>query len=75
MIAPLADYMRRYREVTIEWILHHHHPNFVADGIDCAVQIGAAEGPKYSGNSLAEVPRIVAASPALCAMLRQPGHR
>lgn len=66
MIAPLADYMRRYPEVTIEWILHHHHPNFVADGIDCAVQIGAAEDLNTVAISLAEVPRIVAASPALC---------
>jgi DNA-binding transcriptional LysR family regulator len=66
MIAPLADYMRSYPEVTIEWILHDLHPNFIADGIDCAVQLGVADDLNTVAIQLAEVPRIVVASPAFC---------
>jgi len=66
MIAPLSDYMRNYPEVSVEWILHDLHPNFTTDGIDCAVQLGAAEDPNTVAIQLAEVGRIVVAPPALC---------
>lgn len=66
MIAPLTDYMRRYPEVTLEWILHDLRPNFIAEGIDCAVLLGVADDPNTVAIPLAEVPRIVVASPALC---------
>lgn len=66
MIAPLTEYMRAYPAVTVEWILHDLRPNFIADGVDCAVQLGVADDPNTVALHLAEVPRIVVASPALC---------
>ena len=32
-------YLRRYPEVDVEWMLHDRRPNFIAEGIDCAIQV------------------------------------
>ena len=66
MIAPLTEFIRTYPNVTVEWILHDIRPNFIADGVDCAVQLGVADDPNTVALHLAEVPRIVVASPTLC---------
>jgi DNA-binding transcriptional LysR family regulator len=65
MIAPLTDFMRTYPNVTVEWILHDMRPNFMTDGIDCAIQLGPADDLNTVALHLAEVPRIVVAPPAL----------
>ncbi|MDI1434614.1 LysR family transcriptional regulator [Polyangium sorediatum] len=65
LIAPLMAYLRRYPQVTVEWLLHDRRPDFIAEGIDCAVQVGAVDDPAVIALRLAEVPRIVVASPKL----------
>jgi DNA-binding transcriptional LysR family regulator len=65
LIAPLMAYLQRYPEVTVEWLLHDRRPDFIAEGIDCAVQVGAVDDPAVVAVRLAEVPRIVVAAPAL----------
>ena len=73
-IAPLMAYLRRYPEVDVEWMLHDRRPNFIAEGIDCAIQVGAVDDPSVVAVRLAEVPRIVLAAPALMAGLaKRPG--
>lgn len=67
LIAPLMDYLRRYPEVSVEWMLHDRRPDFIAEGIDCAIQVGGVQDPAVVAIRLAEVPRIVLASPALMA--------
>lgn len=65
MIAPLQDYLQRYPKMTIEWMLSDRRPDFIAEGIDCAVHVGALTDPSVVALLVAEVPRIVVASPTL----------
>ena len=65
LIAPLAGFLERHPEVSVEWLLHDRQPDFIADGIDCAVRVGKVEDPSLVAIRLAEVPRIVIAAPGL----------
>lgn len=67
LIGPLTDYLVRYPHVNVEWLLHSGKSihNFVADGIDCAIQVGEVNAPDLVCVKLAEVPRIVVAAPAM----------
>ncbi|MBD9369701.1 LysR family transcriptional regulator [Xanthomonas sp. XNM01] len=65
LLEPLAAYLRQHPGVDVEWLLHDRHPEFIADGVDCAIQVGALHTPDVVATRLAEVPRIVVAAPAL----------
>lgn len=65
LIAPLADFLRRHPEVSVEWLLHDRPPDFIAEGIDCAIQVGPVLDPSVVAVHIAEVPRIVVAAPQL----------
>lgn len=67
LIAPLVDYLRRYPRLNIEWMLNDRTPDFMAENVDCAIQVGAPTDPSVVAILLAEVPRIVVASPGLLA--------
>ncbi|WP_173634468.1 LysR substrate-binding domain-containing protein [Paramixta manurensis] len=67
LIAPLAEYLQQYPQTTIEWRLNDHTPDFISDGVDCAIHVGAVSDPSLVAVLLAEVPRIVVAAPALLA--------
>ena len=76
LVAPLAEYLARYPRVSVEWLLHDRRPDFIAEGIDCAIQVGEVDDPAVVAVKLAEVPRIVVAAPALAAPLpatQEPG--
>ena len=76
LVAPLADYLARYPRVNVEWLLHDRRPDFIAEGIDCAIQVGEVDDQNVVAIKLAEVPRIVVAAPALAALLpatQEPG--
>lgn len=72
LVGPLAEYLRRHPRVAVEWLLHDRTPDFIADGIDCAIHVGAVEDPSVVAVKLAEIPRIVVAAPALLAGGAQP---
>ena len=55
-------------------MLHDRRPNFIAEGIDCSIQVGAVDDPSVVAVRLAEVPRIVLAAPALMAGRPTPQH-
>ena len=55
-------------------MLHDRRPNFIAEGIDCAIQVGAVDDPSVVAVRLAEVPRIILAAPALMAGRPTPQH-
>lgn len=74
LVAPLADYLRRHRGVAVEWLLHDRRPNFIAEGIDCAIHVGAVEDPSVVALRIAEVPRIVACAPRLWGRGARPIH-
>ena len=65
LIAPLVEYLARYPRVNVEWLLHDRRPDFIAEGIDCAIQVGQVDDPGVIAIKLAEVPRIVVAAPSL----------
>ncbi len=66
LIGPLAEFLRLYPKVTIEWSLHDHRlPDFIPEGVDCALRVGAVEDPNLVAIRIADVPRIVVAAPGL----------
>jgi len=74
LVAPLVDYLKRYPQVSVEWLLHDRQPDFVAEGIDCAIQVGAVSLPSVVAVQIAEVPRIVVGAPSLIAGGEVPEH-
>ncbi len=65
LIAPLADYLRENPEVSVEWLLHDTPGDFIAQGIDCAIQVGEVDDAALVAIRLWDVPRIVVAAPSL----------
>lgn len=74
LVEPLARFLRRYPRVTVEWLLHDDTQDFIAKGIDCAIQIGDVSDPAVVAIKLAEVPRIVVAAPSVLAGAPMPAH-
>lgn len=65
LITPLIEYLKRYSEMSVDWMLNDRSPDFIADDIDCAIHVGTLQDPNVVAVLLAEVPRIVIAAPAL----------
>jgi DNA-binding transcriptional LysR family regulator len=65
LVAPLVDYLARYPRVNVEWLLHDRRPDFIVEGIDCAIHVGEVDDPTAVAIRLSEVPRIVVAAPTL----------
>ncbi|MBP2232824.1 DNA-binding transcriptional LysR family regulator [Azospirillum agricola] len=65
LVGPLAEYLRRYPGMAVEWLLHDRMPDFVAEGVDCAIRVGDVHDPSVVALRLGEVPRIVVAAPSL----------
>jgi DNA-binding transcriptional LysR family regulator len=67
LVGPVTEYLKRYPRVAVEWLLHDRRPDFIADGIDCAIQVGDVDDPSTVAIKLSEVPRIVVAAPSVAA--------
>lgn len=76
LVKPLADYLKRYPRMTVEWLLHDDSAvqDFIAAGIDCAIQVGEVSDAALVAIKLAEVPRIVVAAPSLLDGATVPEH-
>jgi len=74
LVGPLADYLRRAPGVDVEWLLHDRRPDFVSEGVDCAIQVGPVDDPGVVALRLAQVPRVVAVAPALVDRARLPAE-
>ncbi|WP_338492095.1 LysR family transcriptional regulator [Erwinia aphidicola] len=74
MIAPLQSYLQRYPKMTVDWMLSDRRPDFIAEGIDCAVHVGPVTDPSVVALLVAEVPRIVIGTPALLGQRPLPRH-
>lgn len=74
MIGPLADFLERYTGMKVHWFLQDREPDFIAEGIDCAIHVGELRDPSNVAILLTDVPRIVVASPALLAGRAAPTH-
>ena len=65
LVEPLARYLNDYPRVSVEWLLQDDVRDFIANGIDCAIQVGEPNDPAVVAIRLSKVPRIVAGSPSL----------
>ncbi|MDN0085695.1 LysR family transcriptional regulator [Crenobacter sp. SG2305] len=67
LIGPLARYLRQHAGMSVEWLLHDDRAiqDYIAAGIDCAIQVGEVTDPGLIAIALAQVPRIVVAAPDL----------
>ena len=65
LIPALVQFLTRHPDVSVEWLLQDRLPDFTAEGIDCAVRIGAVDEPGLVAIRLAELPRIVVAAPSV----------
>lgn len=65
LIEPLTRYLQRYPHVTVDWILNDTRPDFIAEDVDCVIQVGHDNDPATIKVLLAEIPRIVVAAPSL----------
>ncbi|WP_435873704.1 LysR substrate-binding domain-containing protein [Pandoraea cepalis] len=74
MIGPLADFLERYAGMKVHWFLQDREPDFIAEGIDCAIHVGELRDPSNVAISLTDVPRIVVASPDLLRGRALPSH-
>ncbi|GGB98042.1 LysR family transcriptional regulator [Oxalicibacterium flavum] len=71
LITPLVDYLGRYPRVAVEWLLHDRRPDFIAEGIDCAIQVGVIDNPSVIAIKIFDVPRIAVVAPQLLAGKQQ----
>ncbi|WP_417067817.1 LysR family transcriptional regulator [Niveibacterium terrae] len=76
LVTPLAEYLKRYPRMSVEWTLHDDRAiqDFIAAGIDCAIQVGEVSDPGLVAIKLTEVPRIVVAAPSLLNGAPPPEH-
>lgn len=70
----LAQYLRQYPRMRVEWLLHDRLPDFIAENIDCAIKVGAVQDPSVVAVKLGEVPRSVMAAPSLLGGGPVPAH-
>ncbi len=73
-VAPLTAYLARYPRVSVEWLLSDRRPDFIAEGIDCAIQVGAIDNLSVVAVKLFDIPRIVVAAPQLVRDVPLPTH-
>lgn len=73
LMAPLADYLRAFPRVSVDWLLHDRRPDFVTEDIDCAIQVGEITDLSVIAIKLSEIPRIVVAAPSVVG-LATPSH-
>ncbi|OZI37974.1 LysR family transcriptional regulator [Bordetella genomosp. 10] len=70
----LADYLARYPKVSVEWLLQDRRPDFIAEGMDCALHVGELDDVDLVATRVSEVPRIVVATPELAAAVAEARH-
>ncbi|MGP3590006.1 LysR family transcriptional regulator [Vagococcus sp. WN89Y] len=67
LLTPLTQFLERYPQLSVEWMLNDKSVDFLSDNIDCAIRVGAEVDPATVSMLLAEVPRSMVASPELLA--------
>ncbi len=74
LITPLVRYLEQHGRVSVEWQLRDTRPDFITEGVDCAITMGAVEDPSLVAIRLAEVPRLVVGISAFAPQGRVPVH-
>ncbi|PXW24970.1 LysR family transcriptional regulator [Paraburkholderia caballeronis] len=73
-VGPLVAFVNAHPRVTVEWLLKDEVPDFLGSGIDCAIHVGEPADPSVVALRIADVPRIVAAAPAVLQGIDVPDH-
>lgn len=73
-IEPLVRYLQQYPRMSVEWLLYDRPPDFIAGGIDCAIDVGPLLDPSMIAVRLGDVPRIAVAAPSVLAGKSVPEH-
>ncbi|MBL5884055.1 LysR family transcriptional regulator [Lelliottia aquatilis] len=72
LLVPLSQFLTRYPQLSVDWMLNDRTADFLSDNIDCAIRVGAEIDPNTVSVLLAEVPRCVVAAPSLLAQYTAP---
>lgn len=67
LIAPLVRALQEAPGLRVDWLLNDAAPNFIEQGLDCAIRVGGTAEGAVVAIPLAEVPRVLVASPDLLA--------
>lgn len=65
LVGPLVRYLRQYPKVSVEWLLQDETRSMVAEGVDCAIQVGEVSDPSVVAIRISQVKRIVVCAPSL----------
>jgi len=74
LIGPIVEYVQQHARVSVEWLLHDRRPDFIAEGVDCAIHVGAVNDPLVVATKLGEVQRVVSAAPSVLDGREPPSH-
>jgi DNA-binding transcriptional LysR family regulator len=67
LIAPLVRALQDAPGLRVDWLLNDAAPNFIEQGLDCAIRVGGRAEGAVVAIPRARVPRVLVASPALLA--------
>ena len=65
LIEPLVQALQAAPGLRVEWLLNDAPPNFVEQGLDCAIRVGGRAEGAVVAIPLSSVPRVLVAAPAL----------
>jgi DNA-binding transcriptional LysR family regulator len=65
LVAPLVQALKAAPGLRVEWLLSDAPPNFVEQGLDCAIRVGGRAEGAVVAIPLAQVPRVLVAAPEL----------
>ncbi|WP_431265297.1 LysR family transcriptional regulator [Roseateles chitinivorans] len=69
LIEPLAAFLTRHPRVSVEWMLQDQLPDFSRENVDCSLLVGEISQPNLIATQLAEIPRVLVATPQLAKKL------
>jgi len=67
LIAPLVRALQDAPGLRVDWLLNDAAPNFIEQGLDCAIRVGGRAEGAVVAIPLARVPRVLVAAPGLLA--------
>ncbi|HEY0955370.1 MAG TPA: LysR family transcriptional regulator [Roseateles sp.] len=67
LVAPLVQALKEAPGLRVEWLLDDAAPNFIEQGLDCAIRVGGRAEGAVVAIPLAQVPRVLVAAPSLVA--------
>ena len=65
LVAPLVRALQDAPGLQVDWLLNDSTPNFIQQGLDCAIRVGGRAEGAVVAIPLAQVPRVIVAAPAL----------